>query len=315
MGALRETAYFTLQEMADGMFAAIAKPGSGAWSNAGFVDLGTELLVFDAFNTPSASRELKNQAEKLTGKKVAYLVNSHFHGDHVFGNQTFKEQVIISTATTKEWISEKNAIGDRDKEQQETEHYLRELALQISVEENPAIKSSLTNQLREMSKLLEELPNLELVLPSLTFEKTLKIHGTMRDVELHCWGGGHSVSDAFLYVPQEKAAFMGDLITEDLHLPIFNPDAFLSILERVKTMDMLAILPGHGEVGNGQQIDAMIDYVSMLIDAGKRAHLSAFALEEFLEGFITPEKYNNWKGVQGIKRNLTTVYNFYAPTN
>lgn len=76
-------------------------------------------------------------------------------------------------------------------------------------------------------------------------------------------------------------------------------------------MDMLAILPGHGEVGNGQQIDAMIDYLSMLIDAGKRAHLSAFALEEFLEGFITPEKYNNWKGVQGIKRNLTTVYNFY----
>ncbi|WP_143039538.1 MBL fold metallo-hydrolase, partial [Planococcus faecalis] len=52
----------------------------GAFSNAGFVDLGTELLVFDAFNTPSAARELRQQAEKLTGKKVKYLVNSHYHG-------------------------------------------------------------------------------------------------------------------------------------------------------------------------------------------------------------------------------------------
>ena len=314
MEVLIQTEYFTLKEMADGMFAAIAKPGSGAWSNAGFVDLGTELLVFDAFITPSASRELKNQAEKLTGKKVAYLVNSHFHGDHVFGNQTFKEQVIISTTTTKEWINEKNAIGDMDKEQQETEQYLKDLVQQISVEENAAIKSSLTNQFLEMTKLLEELPNLELVLPSLTFEKNLKIHGTVRDVELYCLGGGHSVSDAFLYVPQENAAFMGDLITEDLHLPIYNPDAFLAILERVKTMDILAILPGHGEVGTGKQIDAMIEYVSMLISAGKGAHYSAISLEDFLNGFIPPEEYIKWKGVQGIRRNLATVYNFYAQT-
>lgn len=135
MEVLILTEYFTLKEMADGMFAAIAKPGSGAWSNAGFVDLGNELLVFDAFITPSASRELKNQAEKLTGKNVTYFVNSHFHGDYVFGYQTFKEQVIISTATTKEWINEKNAIGDIDQEQQETEKNLEDLALQISVEE------------------------------------------------------------------------------------------------------------------------------------------------------------------------------------
>lgn len=312
MEALIQTEYFTLHEMAEGMFAAIAKPGTGAWSNAGFVDLGTELLVFDAFNTPSASRELKHQAEKLTGKKVAYLVNSHFHGDHVFGNQSFKEQVIISTTTTKEWINEKNAIGDVDKEHQETERYLQDLVQQISIEENGIIKKSLINQHSEMSKLLEELPTLELVLPSLTFEKTLKIHGTERDAELHCLGGGHTVSDAFLYVPQEKAAFMGDLITEDLHLPIFNPDAFLSILERVKTMDILAILPGHGEVGTGKQLETMIEYVSMLITAGKEAHHCAMSLDEFLDGFITPEKYIKWKGVQGIRRNLVTVYNFYA---
>lgn len=74
------TKYFTLKKMANGVFAAIAEPGNGAWSNAGVVDLGSELLVFDAFNTPSAAQELKIQAERLTGKKVKYLINSHYHG-------------------------------------------------------------------------------------------------------------------------------------------------------------------------------------------------------------------------------------------
>lgn len=92
METLLHTEYFTLKKMANGVFAAIAKPGNGAWSNAGVVDLGSELLVFDAFNTPSAAQELKIQAEILTGKKVKYLINSHYHGDHIFGNQALKKK-------------------------------------------------------------------------------------------------------------------------------------------------------------------------------------------------------------------------------
>lgn len=120
METLLHTEYFTLKKMANGVFAAIAKLGNGAWSNAGVIDLGTELLVFDAFNIPSAAQELKTQAEILTGKKVKYLITSHYHGDHIFGNQAFKEEVIISTEVTKEWIKEKNAIGDTDTELRET---------------------------------------------------------------------------------------------------------------------------------------------------------------------------------------------------
>lgn len=122
------------------------------------------------------------------------------------------------------------------------------------------------------------------------------------------------MSDTFLYVPQEKAAFMGDLITENLHLPIFNPDTFLTILEKETTMDILAILPGHGEMGTGKQIDAMNEYAFLLIDARKRAQQSATPLEEFLSNFINSDEYVKWKGIQGIRRNLTTVYNFYAST-
>lgn len=306
------TEYFILKKMATGIFAAIAKPGNGAWSNAGVVDLGTELLVFDSFNTPSAAQELKKQTEILTGKKVKYLINSHYHGDHIFGNQAYKEEVIISTEATKEWIKEKNAIGDIDTELRETTQYLDNLKLQISTEEHEVVKKSLANQYSEMTKLLAELPSLQLVLPTLTFERKMTIFGTERNVELYCLGGGHSPSDTFLYVPQEKAAFMGDIVTEELHLPIFQPEEFLSILQDTKKMEIEMLLPGHGEVGTTQQIDIMIRYISMLINTVKDAQQSDVFLADFVSDFIIPDEYKEWRGVQGIQRNLKTVYNFYS---
>lgn len=128
-----ETDFFILYSLDDGIYAAISKPGQGAWSNAGIVDLGDEILVFDSFTTPSAGYELRKQAEEITGKNVKYLINSHYHGDHVFGNQAFMDTAIISTALTKKWCKEKNQIGDLEKEKIEMEKYLNNLKLQIKV--------------------------------------------------------------------------------------------------------------------------------------------------------------------------------------
>ncbi|MDQ0430310.1 glyoxylase-like metal-dependent hydrolase (beta-lactamase superfamily II) [Planomicrobium stackebrandtii] len=315
METLVHTEYFNLNKIANGVFAAIAKAGTGALSNAGFVDLGTELLIFDSFNTPSAAQELRKQAEGLTGKKVKYLVNSHYHSDHIFGNQVFKEEIIISTELTKNWIREKNAIMDVDTELKEFQQFLENLKLQILAEEKEVIKQSLTNQLAEMEKLLAELPTLQLVIPNLTFEKKLVIYGSERHVELYCLGGGHSPSDTFLYVPQEKAAFMGDIVTEKLHLPIIQPEEFLSTLQETKKMDIHILMPGHGEVGDTKKIDTMIQYISMLTNAAKCAHETNISIEDFVSSFVLPQKYKEWKGSKGVERNLVGIYRFYATNN
>lgn len=312
MEIITQTDYFILKRMAPGVFAAIAKPGTGAWSNAGFVDLGTELLVFDAFNTPTAAEELKKQAEKLTGKKVKYLVNSHYHGDHVFGNQVFEDLPIISTELTREWIKDKNAIGDVDVETQETQKYLDNLMLQIKSEKDEIIKQSLSNQYSEMQVLLTQIPSMKLSLPSITFKNKLVISGTERHVELYCFGGGHSPSDTFLYIPKEKAAMMGDIVTDNLHLPIFHPEEFLTILESTRTKKIDVLLPGHGDTGTNEKVETMIDYVTILKEAAGGAIAADVESEDFVSSFVIPEKFKEWKGMQGIKRNLKTVYDFYA---
>jgi cyclase len=166
------------------------------------------LVVFDSLTTPSAGHELRRQAEFLTGKKVKYLINSHYHGDHVFGNQAFSDTSIISTSLTREWCKEKNKLDDVDQEIEGMKDYLNTLQNQIELTRDRVIKTSLTNQHNEMSKVLDDLPDMQIVLPSVTFEGKLTIEGSRRKVELYCMGGGHTPSDTFMYVPDDKVAFM-----------------------------------------------------------------------------------------------------------
>ena len=75
---------FSIQKLSDGVWAVIHNDKGGhAICNAGIVDLGDKTLVFDAFINPGAALELKQAAEKLTHHKVAYVVNSHYHDDHI----------------------------------------------------------------------------------------------------------------------------------------------------------------------------------------------------------------------------------------
>ena len=85
-------------------------------------------------------------------------------------------------------------------------------------------------------------------LNTITFDKKYEIKGTdTLKVELHRIGG-HSIGSSILYFPSEKVIFAGDLIVEFVPLAIdrtFNPDELITGLERIKSMDVEKIVPGH----------------------------------------------------------------------
>src|SRR5687767_13876530 len=95
-----DAAGWHLQEVGPGVWAAIAYPveSGGPLCNAGIIDLGGKALVFDASYSPAHGKALREAAEKLVGAPVAYLVNSHGHGDHTRGNQAFEGVSIVGTA-------------------------------------------------------------------------------------------------------------------------------------------------------------------------------------------------------------------------
>ncbi len=100
---------FDIKPMADGVYAAIAKPAYKVNCNAAIILLGDSVLVVDTHSKPSAARALIEQIKKLTDKPVRYVVNTHFHWDHYQGNQAYPSSwpagvEIISSQATRENI-------------------------------------------------------------------------------------------------------------------------------------------------------------------------------------------------------------------
>lgn len=98
--------HFRLQQLTKSTYAAIAEDGGSAICNAGIIDLGGQIVVFDTFLTPQAAMDLQLMTEELFGRKPQIVVNSHYHNDHIWGNQVFiPGSQIISSVRTRELIT------------------------------------------------------------------------------------------------------------------------------------------------------------------------------------------------------------------
>ncbi|HET6872315.1 MAG TPA: MBL fold metallo-hydrolase [Sporolactobacillaceae bacterium] len=302
-----ETFYFTLKEIKPGIYAAIAKDGTGAFSNAGVVDLGDDLLIFDAFSVPAAAQALRDLAEEITGKPVKYLFNSHWHGDHTFGNQVFSDVTIISTSLTRQLHMERNVIDDPIKEYEETKAHVEGLRKLAEAETDPINKMSLEHQYAEMACVTEAIPTMVMTYPNMIFEDHLTVHGSKRSVELLCYGAGHTPSDAILYIPEEKVAFMGDLLTVNMHLPIFDPYSFVDNHEHILKLDIDVYVPGHGDICDKNGFMNLNQYLYHLIEISEKAVQQGLTLEQVIEIGVA-KAYSHWRGIDGPRRTLTVTY-------
>jgi glyoxylase-like metal-dependent hydrolase (beta-lactamase superfamily II) len=101
---------FTLKPLGHNAYAAIAVPGGGAGSNAGFVIGEDGVLVVDTFQRVEPARALLAEIRKLTPLPIKYVVNTHYHIDHVTGNTVFAEAgaVIFAHKNVRDWIHIEN---------------------------------------------------------------------------------------------------------------------------------------------------------------------------------------------------------------
>jgi cyclase len=80
---------FVLKELAPGVWAAIDR-GGRAGANAGFVIGDDGVAVIDSFYRPEAAPALLAEIRKLTPLPIRYVINTHYHIDHVAGDNTFR---------------------------------------------------------------------------------------------------------------------------------------------------------------------------------------------------------------------------------
>ncbi|OLB31817.1 MAG: hypothetical protein AUH13_06800 [Acidobacteria bacterium 13_2_20CM_58_27] len=249
---------FEIKPVADGVYAAIAKPAYKVNCNAAIIFLDDSVLVVDTHSKPSAARAVIAQIKKLTDKPVKFVVNTHFHWDHYQGNEAYPSSwpagiEIISSEATRENIQR---IGiPRVKHEivtmpEEIEQLKSELAKASGTEQ----KETIAKNLREAEAYFGELKSMQVTLPTMTFDRSLILHRRSRTVEILWLGRAHTDGDVWVFLPKEKVLVTGDV----LHgwTPFMGdsyPYDWIRTLDAAEKLDFDYAIGGHGDVMQGKQ--------------------------------------------------------------
>jgi cyclase len=286
---------FTIQQLAPGVWAAIQNDQFGrAICNAGIVDLGDKTLVYDPFMTPEAARELRASAEELTGRPVSIVVNSHYHNDHIRGNQAFMP---IASVVSTSWTRDQIAKSEPEEQAWEKRHApaLLKAAKKMYAMGNGSDQEELPMWIGYYEGLTESLDELKIILPDIVFSDSLWFVGTARSVKLEEFRNGHTGSDVVLYLPEEQIAFMGDLLFVKRHPWMSDGDPSnwqLTLKKWLENPKVKTFLPGHGPVCDKQAIKDLYDYFSRMQELALNANTDS--LQSRLLSAPIPSPYQNW---------------------
>lgn len=302
--------YFRLAQMGEGVYLAIAIPGTGAMGNAGIIDLGDATVVFDTMLTMQAARDLRSAAERLTGRTPRYVVNSHYHADHTIGNAVFDDASIISTTATAPLIQRKTG---------ETLDMMRVKGAALDAEaraeaegvSDPIVRRDMDEQNDDNLALVREAHDARIRVPDITFESAMSLRGAKREAQLISWGGGHTPSDAVLYLPQERILFAGDLIFYRCHAwtGAGNVDEWLRILGEMEKLSIETLAPGHGEVTTAAAIAEQRAYLETIVGMAQQAVTAGKTADDAAATPIPPE-YRDFGYASGFSPAMRGLFEY-----
>jgi glyoxylase-like metal-dependent hydrolase (beta-lactamase superfamily II) len=289
--------HFVLKELSEDVYAAIATDGGYAVSNAGLMDLGGLILVFDTFLTPRAAKDLSILSAEKFVHRPQLIVNSHYHNDHIWGNQALlpKAQILSSSCTRNLILTE----GKREYDwcaihsEEKFQFYQEQLQSTINADEQEKLKM----WVGYYRGLVEAFPALEVKVPAITFDDHLEIHGEKQTARVIEFTGGHTGSDTILYLPQSGTVFMSDLLFVGCHpyLADGDPQKWLSILQEISLLDAKTFVPGHGPVGSMEDIKHTIAYIDHCFDCAQKLVDAGVPSEADLSGVEIPAAFQDWK--------------------
>jgi cyclase len=261
---------FELQPIADGVYAALAKPREPINCNAAVIVYDEGVLVVDTHSRPSSAQALIRQIRTVTDKPVRYAVNTHFHWDHAQGNRAYpvafpKQVAIVASEATRENL---RLLGmQRVKDQiASAPKQIEFLNKRLADEKDPAAQATVKDLLRQQEEYLAEMKSLELTLPDLTFDKSLILHRPERDIVLLFLGRGHTSGDVVAWLPKQRVVATGDL----LHgwMPFMGdsyPPEWVATLDALDKLDFDHIIGGHGSVKPKSHLRFFRNYIADLI--------------------------------------------------
>jgi cyclase len=245
--------HYRFEQIAHGVWTAMALQAGGGVSNACIADLEGRSLVVDCGFTPGAAHDLRAAAEELAGP-VERLVITHGDFDHYGGSTVFADLPILATETTRAAIA---ANGPA-----------RAAALQSELEAERAAmeeRNAPEWEWEQIRRIAEQLP-FDLALPTETYEGERDLGGA---VVIDC-GAAHTASDAIVWLPGARVLFAGDLVTPGNHSNLTRghpPEGWLRALDRMTALQPEHVFGGHGPAAGPEAISDARGYVEAVVAA------------------------------------------------
>jgi quinoprotein relay system zinc metallohydrolase 2 len=214
-------AEFALQEIAPGVFAhqgqmaLMSEQNLGDIANLGAIVGDREVAVIDTGGSPAEAKMFIAALQQKTALPIRWVINTHAHPDHVFGNGVFVGPGV-------EFVGHKNlprALAARGA------HYLAGFRAVMG----------------------DAIEGVRIIEPSVLVDDRLTLDLGGRKIELQAWGASHSDCDLTVLDPRSGVLFAGDLLFVQ-HVPIVDGSllGFLRIAQDLAKIPASRVVPGHG---------------------------------------------------------------------
>lgn len=226
-----------LVELSDGVYGYVQPDGSWWINNTGVLVGRRGVISVDSCSTERRTRDYLAAIATVSRQPIRTLVNTHFHGDHTFGNYLFPNATIVGHERIRQEM----------------------------------LDFGLPGQLPFWEPI--EWGDLELELPFLTFTDAVTLHVDDLRVEVRYVGRpAHTTTDSIVWIPERKVLLCGDLLFNGgtPFLLTGSVTGSLQVLDDLRKLGAETILPGHGDVAGPGLIDDCARYLQFVLDlAGK----------------------------------------------
>jgi cyclase len=268
------------RQIADNVWAYVQAGGSWMRSNAGLVVGDDYAVLIDSLATVGLTRGLLEEVRKVTDKPVRYIINTHHHGDHVWGNQVLSQAHIICHRLGREELL-RNAVPD------------------------PALLGMMFADL--------DFKGIAATPPHITFESQLSLHCGSREVRAIYLGPGHSVSDVIVYLPREGVVFGGDLLFL-YSTPLGTCGSFegwIKAMDIMGRLDAATYVPGHGPVCSRDGVEESRRYLVLVRDEARKRFDRGMNADEAARD-IDLGRFRKWAAWERILFNLERLAREFA---
>ena len=295
---------FDLEKVAEGVYGAIARGRAILNCNAVIFENANDLMIVDAHAAPSAVYALVAQLRReITQKPVRYVVTTHLHGDHTQGLPAYRSAApkaeIVAGEKTRQLLAElgpSRLKGAVEAVPKAIDGYREKLDKAKTTEE----KSYYQEMIAQSRGFLEEMRNVGVEMPDVTFADHMTIHDKAHDLELSFRGRGHTAGDVVVFCPQKKAIASGDLLHS--FFPTIGdgyPRDWPATLQSMSDLEFVHVVGGHGGPHHSKvRLGQLKSYFEEMIEIAGRAKKDSVPLARLLET-VTPATFQSLGGGYG----------------